>query len=940
MTVFITKTKAGVIKKVEYIGGSKKLAERQAKELGYKGVVSERPRKILAEEIDKKKKITYAEKYPEYRAKGESVEEWRVRTGRVSDIVLVTDPKTHKKIEIPVVKTDKDRYLYKDKEGKIKEISILSGKYAKQRTFAEIGKAYIGKPAKLVALSVGSVPVDKYSEYKVAEEYSKIQRKEKSVWVSPKGETIIAPDTAPEGMKEETAKLKGYTKLDPKDIVKKESELYVKPTKIEKIAKTTPAEVVSAIKGAIEIGKPKEITKLPEDEYIGYTALEIREKEIEPIIKKIRYEKTPEYAIEIGKQALREMKKKGTLEEIKGIVASGVRPWSVEVAGMQIAEKAGYVKKGTAGKLLQQRLGEEIIKTKQEGVTIQGFIRRLAEAPTSVIGTPLTMVGVGTALTGVRGALATQPVKIKYLFDLTMAGVGGWWAGTRAGEMIIAEREKDRPKLISLGLQTMSEVGGVIIGARLVKASSPEGKPMILRPRGVVKSEVKTVELTSKGKTIGELNRGKLNIDMVTKEGKTVSVEGTFRGTTKEGVTKAYINIPKQVVEGINIKSQKILLKSQELETIISYGKRAVIERPIREPIVAEDVKIGEIVKPAKIVYTPYVEKGVFLERKLTFEEQVGLAKLKTGLAKQTKSMDDSYTDIIKTFKQYKITPREDIIGFREAGIIERVIGKKVVKRQALGETTEGIKYGIKEVRTKFEIPTLEKVYFDISRGIRKVVDIPKLKKPKPVKKVVEKPKEPITVDKMYKDTISNVNEQSRQLLRPKPKEKPVVEPRTEMNRIIREIEKIRVKAVEMPLKRRVDVLPKRKIYPTTILEDISKSMEKNMAQVLGITKIQKIPVKPKEVLVQPKAITPIVERDYIQIQDELVDISTVLQPVIEPLPRPPTPRPERIDVGLPIIPVGVPIGVGLGVAMDTHYKTITKHIKHKIPTIEEILRM
>ena len=760
---------------------------------------------------------------------------------------------------------------------------------------------------------------------------SKLESGKQTIWVSPSGKPVVTRGGTPFGMREDVALRRGYTKVNPERVIKTEKGLAIKPET------RTPEQTLKEIrKGNLSVIPTASLAFLGnkniKDIYSGkiptgkigvndYTVMKTKDipkmaKTLSPaevtIYKgslmtskqaKRLYEATPEYATKIGKMALAEMNKKGTLEEFKGLVASGMRPWATEVAGTQIAESLHQVKKGTAQKLLIQRLGEDIIQTKKEGITFGGFIKRLAEAPESVIGAPIVTAGMGSAFVGVRGALASQSVKLKNAFDITMAGLGGWWAGSRAGKMAVAEHFHDRPKLISLGLQTMAELGGATIGAGMVTASTPKGKPVNLKPKNVLKANVKTL----KTKTMGELNTGKIKIGMETPKGKTVSVKAEFKATTKGGVTRGYIKIPKQKVGEMEIKPQRIALKQNEIENIISYGKKTFITKPTKEPLYLKvGKKVGEIVEPKGTTYQPYNEIGLPLEKKVTFIEKKGLPKAKVKLLEQTQKVDKIYNqivnkylrggkpteaqlrrpkdmDIIKRLNKYKIEPKKTMELYGEKGQIETREGSKIIKRTAIGKTEGGTRYGIEEVSMKYEPTTLEKIHLQVTKNIDKAYNKAVSKKtiPESAKKIAGKPEKPINnIDKIYRDVPSNVNKHSKKLFKPRVQEEPA-EPSKVVGKIIRQVGKMKIKTMEKPVKSKITkLLPKRIAPPMpTIFEDITRNMEQDMARVINISQTSRTRIKPEKMeIIQkvPETIVPIqivdVDKDYQTIQNNIGD--------------------------------------------------------------------
>ena len=476
----------------------------------------------------------------------------------------------------------------KAKVTKAKTIEDIKTKKELQRVIGTVGRRTVEEAKRSLVKSISR------------KQYKEIKAGKQKVWRDPEGKTFITKTATVLGMKPEVARQRGFTEVKPKEIVEKEGKLFVEPK--AKIGAITPEEVTKGIIGAGKIGEIG-ITKLPEEEYKGYEILQEKEKKITPFIEKLTYKRSPEYAIKVGEMAFAEMRKKGTVEQFKGLVASGMRPWSMEIAGMQIAESIGQVKKGTTQRLLTKRLGEDIIQTGREGLSITGYIKRLAEAPASVIGAPLTMIGMGSAFTGVRGALAGQSVRMKNIFDITMAGVGAWWIGSRAGEMSAVEfkhEQKDRPRLFSLALQTSAEIGGLFLGGGFVSAKV-HGKSATLKtkPRGITKRDIRTtVKKDVKGRTTEIKKEGNIDINVEIPDGKIVKVKGHFKAIKKNGLYRGYVKVPRQTVEGVKVNPQKMVLRD-----IDPYYKDPMRDLPKGEVIIPKPkkpVKFERAMKPEK----------------------------------------------------------------------------------------------------------------------------------------------------------------------------------------------------------------------------------------------------------------------------------------------------------------------------------------------------
>ena len=910
----------------------------------------------------------------------------------------------------------------------------------------------------------------------------KIDMGKKAVWRTPEGKIIDTKGTAPYGMSKKVAKERGFIELKTTGIKETEKGYDIKyleatAPEIPKDKKVSP-KAIDAVPVAIPIKDkgvgytkdPKYFYALPKKEMgfsqmpvetktgvvpmstlMGYSATEpyklLTPEEQRKILvdRKLKEDARKKQAIKVGKDVFKKMKKDGVLQEFSGLVASSMRPWSTEVAGMRYAESAGSVPKGSANLLLYQRMGEEIIEMRKEGkmkmgdlkvefspwgvpsFSGTGYIGKLLEAPSSVTGSVLTGIGTGSFLSGLSGSVKARTIPIvkhipyaKNIFDagMAIAGITYVW-DTALGIWKARHIEKDEPEMWRRAVLASGEIGGLGIGALAVEGQTFTGKKIDVNPTGALKykklesvkekpkaslskpskmrGEVETVETSLKDKPDINVHEGKFNVDFKTPEGKNINIKMDFKGTTNpKGISQGVITIPEQTVGGVKIKPQTTALESADVNTIVNWGKSKKVTAPKTETLIdAGTGKRIEIDLGKQVEYIqPYTKKGTTLERKITFTEnealKLDLKKKMQKINQQSKDFVDYYISggrvgkkrltpaEIPTRKEllegYDISTGESRIGYEEAGIVRKAKGSKVKKTYVGGRTQEGMVYYIREKAFAGDKSVIDKTFENLNKHMKDVyrtASEPKkatIIKPSRAKTILQKPMN--KVDAIYRETISALTKKKRgQVSQVQPPSSAIAKTVSKMkvevskkpSSIVDTIYKDTVANLNQKVSGRKTTLTKASQRGS--LETIMRNMRDSMKGVLdttkkrGLVKSDKKPIdvfKGREIILKGRG--DIIPREK---TGELIKIDDTYDKIIKyiedtkppPPPRPPKPRPpeakpkpkppEKITRGSPLIGIpGAPLGLELGYSMDSHYRVLTDHTRHKLATIEEILGM
>ena len=863
-----------------------------------------------------------------------ALKEWEKRYGKseVTEVVTTKNPKTGERVEIPVAKTSYGTYLY-EIGGKVKEIKPAIGK-REELVLGDIAKEYhksvIGKSPDY-AISYGSVKKQEFGRYAVAEDYIDIKRGRKQAWKTPDDKLIVVEGTSPPyGMSEKVAKERGYERISPKYVEIKEGGLSATipvgiskaPEKIPSaIGKATPEEVVGAIKGATKMGVAKqgETVMLSPEEYLGYEALEItkREKQKELREKKERITKEFEQMHWLARSAVSVgigLKNIPDLAELTWLKATGQEERWREKRAEMLAKYKG--------------LGKEIVKTPTKGVP-----KALAETFTEGAGQLPLYAGLGRLVTPVVGGVIKGSEKAIQVGKAMGTAKG---VGLRMGG---------------------ASVKGVVYGLGAVAVTVPLVDVTMEGIRGNMRNVVR--KSAQYGTELGAFTLGAM------------SSQPLKAGVLGGKKFKLRLFKPKKAPK---IKSEKLPKtwaqspKWTDAETVHQNVIRQMksIQRNLFKPLESRGLSETVRVKfpkqqPLYKSYAPTVPKTkhyFVLEKYAEFKpKHITLDVGKTIKLKGARIQGlDEYGRVVfrKGNRLYYLETTEmkgihpDYTAYRIISVVKgkpKVIAKGFTKTETirnLGEVAleKTITTPPKLQTTKPRIKTLKDVvkgvddhYSSISKGLSQKGTGQKLrlKAPKTKKSLTEK---------LATKTAT------KQKLRLKVKAKP-----KSLTEQIYAYQKMKMELITQMKARQkllsslgitLDQLYRKGVLPiqtqkykvklkgkTRIKEQLKEeiSQEQDIGQELDqqMKQITKQITQQKTITQQITNTTPSYDQEYIRIEQQINPVKPKIKH-----------KKKGGGGGIPMLPF---TGVGIG-AIDSQYRTVTKHIKHNIPKVEKLLEL
>ena len=858
-----------------------------------------------------------------------ALKEWKEKYGRakVTDIVTTKNPKTGEEVEIPVAKTSYGTYLYQLPEsGETKELKPGIGK-GKEWVLGQIAKEYhksvLGKSSGL-DVSFGSVRVEDYEKYRLAKEFAEIKKGKKSIWKTPQGKLIIVSGKQPPfGMSEKVAKERGYKKIQPQNVELKSGNIVVTESIIGKQAQAVKSKVIG--KGAISIvGIESGLTG-------GQFTRQPKLSEMLPSTREIYKQ------IAVFEERRRKEEEKRKQEMLKQTYIANLQEFErkppheqaflrMEMVLRNIPDFAEVTYYRVTGDKEKEKLkwGEMVTRQKQlfnapvEEKIIHGGFEVLTEG----VGAPLLGAGISRLAGGLIATVGKYSTSMAKLVDFgaksVFVGMAGFSAGEITGDIVKGEYGKAVGEASLFGLY----MSGALFEGSVIKGT--KGKRAIkLKPTDIIEMKpVQTRELVdANGNTIGEISEGKIKFKAVS--GNTeASITGRFISTTKNGIQKTLIEIPEQEVGGIKIKRQIINLKSQNVLNIESKGLQGCVKGKIREPIISKEGKIaGAVTREGEVIIQPYARAGISRELQIT------------RIQKGKGTIDITRDNIDRHFKKVL---EGGYTAYKETGFISRVSSEQSYV-SVVGKTSRGVAYRVEEVRIKKPIRNfIDEHLVRINRNVDSIYKTVAGERSLSSKGVIA---EKISKLKLKAEKLPGRRSLTEKLWKEKG---------------IKGKAKLRLKNVEqvgfaLPL--------------TVILHKINQAQRQVLENSpLYFTIPQKVVRKPliKEVgsekteLLVRKQVPNVVQDLFNRLDQQYfitnAQIQQTLQNTIKitetkpttklstvPL-KPAKSKPKRKKAG--IVPPYLPFG-GVGIeALDSQYRTITRHIKHNIPRVEKLLEL
>jgi len=859
-----------------------------------------------------------------------ALKEWEKRYGKpeVTEVVTTKNPKTGERVEIPVARTPYGTYIY-EIGGKVKELKPAIGK-REESVLGDIAREYhksvIGKSPRY-AVSYGSVKKQEFGRYAVAEAYADIKRGRKQAWKTPDDKLIIVEGTSPPyGMSEKKAKEMGYERISPKNIEIKEGGLSATiPVGISKapektpsaIGKATPEEVVGAIRGATKMGVAKqgETVMLSPEEYLGYEALEKTEREKQKELREKRERITREF------------------EEMhpiaKGLVSVGIGfkniPDIAELTWLKATGQEEKWREKRAEMLAKYKgLGKEIVKTPTKGVP-----KALAETFTEGAGQLPLYAGLGRLITPVVGgamAKASQiGVKTGAVAKGVVYGLGVTAVAVPSIDVTMEGIRGNMRNVVRKTAQYTTEFGAFTLGAissQPLKAGVLGGKKLTGRfaragklAKGVKpskpKAPIKTEKLPKTWAQSPEWTNAETVHQNVIRQMKSIQ-RNLFKPLESRGLSETVrVKFPKQ----------QPLYKSN-VPTVPKTKHYFVLEKyaEFKPRHIALDVGKTIKLKGARI-------QGLDEYGRVVFKKGNRLYYLETT---EMKGIHPDYT-AYRIISVVKGKPKVIAKGFTKTETIRNlgeVALEKTITTPPKLQTTKPRVKTLKDV-----VKGIDDHYSSISKGLSREGTGQKLrlKAPKTEKSLTEK---------MATKTAT------KQKLRLKVKAKP----RT-LTEQIYAYQKMKMELITQMKARQkllsslgitLDQLYRKGVLPiqtqkyrvklkgkTRIKEQLEEeiSQEQDIGQELDqqMKQITKQITQQKIITQQITNTIPSYDQEYIRIEQQI----TPVKPKIEH-------KKKGGGGGIPMLPF---TGVGIG-AIDSQYRTVTKHIKHNIPKVEKLLEL
>jgi len=853
-----------------------------------------------------------------------ALKEWEERYGKpeVTDVVTTKNPKTGERVEIPVAKTPYGTYLY-EIGGKVREIKPAIGK-REELVLGDIAKEYhksiIGKSPDY-AVSYGSVKRQELGRYAVAEAYADIKRGRKQAWKTPDNKLIVVEGTSPPyGMSEKTAKEKGYERVNPKYIELKEGGLsatvpvgIAKTTQPSLKSKATPSEVVGAIKGATRMGEAKqgETVELSPEEYLGYEALEVSEREKE---RELRAKK---------EQITREFEQMHPIP--KGIVSVGVGFTNIQdVAELTWLKATGqeerWREKRAEMLARYKKLGKEIVTTPAKGVP-----KALYKTFTEGAGQLPLYAGVGRVVAPVVGSVMT---KATLMGAKTGATVKGMVYGLGAMALAVPS--------IDVGMEAIR--GNM---RNVVRKSAQYGTELYAFSLGAMSSKPLKAGITSKRLT-GRLIKGGKSVKKIKPSAKAPakteklpkswaeSSKWTDTETVHQNVIRQMKDIQRNlfkplenrgISETIRVKFPKQTIKQSLSPTVQKTKHYFVLEKyaELKPRHVTLDIGKTIKLKGAKI-------QGLDEYGRVVFKKGNRLYYLETT---EMAGIHPDYT-AYRILSVVKGKPKIIAKGFTKTETIRNlgeIALEKTITAPPKLQTAEPKIKTLKDV-----VKGIDDHYSSISKGLSRTGQKVKLKAPKTKQSLTEK----LATKTATKQKVK---------LRIKAKPRTLTEQiylyqqmKTKMLTQMKARQKI-LTSLGITL----DQLYRKGILQTQTQKYKVKLREKTISKE-ELRKKGLLPLSSQESL---QDVTQAIDQQYGQVTKQITQQETITQPIQEQKPlldtdvvAPAKPKIKQEKKGggggIPMLPF---TGVGIG-AIDSQYRTITKHIKHNIPRVEKLLEL
>jgi len=493
-------------------------------------------------------------------------------------------------------------------------------------------------------------------------------------------------------------------------------------------------------------------------------------------------------------------------------------------------------------------------------------------------------------------------------------------------------------------------------------------KTFELKPKSVVELRPTITEelVNARGKTIGEISEGVIKFS--TKEIES-PITGKFISITKNGKIRGLIEIPEQKIGTIKIKRQIINLNSEDIASLERKGLIRHIKGKIPEPMISKEGKIvGATAKEGDVTIQPFVRKGITKDLQVRRIQKTGgrLDFTKKNIDKQFLNVvDESYNAYLEAGEVMKISPKKSYAAVK-------------------GITSEGVKYKVAEVRIRKPVrnyldehlvkmnKNIDNLYKNIAeekplpRSSQNIDNIYKniakeMKLPESKVGVVEKvSKLKLRGEKLpERKSLTERLWEERRRLALKAKEREGLPKRRE-ERFWRERRTITEKGARRSLR----LKGVERVGVSASLTTALHRMNQIQKQVLKSSPIQSTREIIKPIIKEPtkmperKQVPNIIQDIFRKLDQQYYLINTqIQQPIQTAPPQPPTPTTIPTRIQLPpepppppppkkpkktpvIFPLGLPFaGIGIG-AIDSQYRTITKHIKHSIPRVEKLLEL